>query len=260
MAKGRSALVLAVSVTVAATGAGSVAVAATSAGKQVTMCALKTTGAVRLATKCHKTERAVRLGQIGPRGLVGAAGPQGSPGAPGPQGTPGTQGAVGPTGAPGPSDTYSYVYQQYAPTEAPPAMDGTVTTTPLSLPAGSYVLTWHLSAYDHLASVTAYIGCTPLVTPAGKPPLGLGDFFVGIAASPSTYAIGDGGRVDVVTLPATSTVAMRCYVYGTPVITVADFAVVAVKTGTAHASGSTPLVARGTSPLHRATLGNGPAG
>jgi len=65
------------------------------ASRVLTACADKK-GALRLAKRCMKGERKLRL-----LALPGEAGPQGASGAPGATGSPGQQGATGPTGSTG---------------------------------------------------------------------------------------------------------------------------------------------------------------
>jgi hypothetical protein len=75
---------------------------AASTGGVLNACASKRTGALRLADKCRRRERAVSLnvqGPAGPAGPKGAVGPQGVAGA---QGLPGTEGPAGAQGPPGP--------------------------------------------------------------------------------------------------------------------------------------------------------------
>ncbi|MDX6229457.1 MAG: hypothetical protein QOI76_2847 [Frankiales bacterium] len=227
MIRNRSALMLVTGVAVGALSAGSVAVAATSTGKQVTMCALKTTGAVRLATKCHKTEKAVKLGQIGPRGLIGLTGSPGATGA---------TGSTGATGPAGPSDAYSYAWST-GDTSIPPPMDFSQSGTLLTLPAGSYAVQWHIEIQDFAQSTTPYAYCTPSYAVAGAAALTGPLFFVGLYSS-SGYSLGSGGASRVVTLPATTSVSVMCGVIGTPTgraaVVLQNFQVVAVKVGTAH--------------------------
>ena len=67
------------------------------ASQALTACANKK-GALRLAKRCKKGEKKLRL-----LALPGEAGPQGASGAPGATGSPGQQGATGPNGADGTS-------------------------------------------------------------------------------------------------------------------------------------------------------------
>ena len=75
------------------------ALAATSNNPVIRACADKKTGALRLASKCHRNERSVswnKEGAHGARGLTGAAGLAGAPGASGAAGPQGTAGPQGP--------------------------------------------------------------------------------------------------------------------------------------------------------------------
>jgi hypothetical protein len=71
------------------------AVAATSSSPVIRACANKKTGALRLASKCRRSERSVSWNQTG---LTGAAGLTGAPGATGKEGSPGKEGKAGPAG------------------------------------------------------------------------------------------------------------------------------------------------------------------
>jgi hypothetical protein len=65
---------------------GGIAVAATSSGQVIRACANKKTGALRLASKCRRSERSVswnKEGVPGPRGVTGATGAPGAVGAAG---------------------------------------------------------------------------------------------------------------------------------------------------------------------------------
>ena len=85
---------MAVAFTVLVAVSGGLAVAATSAGGPVIgACANKKTGALRLASKCRRNERAIRWNQTGPQGPGGPAGPAGANG---------TSGGAGQTGPQGP--------------------------------------------------------------------------------------------------------------------------------------------------------------
>jgi collagen triple helix repeat protein len=94
--------------------AGSVAYAAAGGSDpQISACAMKVTGLLRLDTGqgCSKVEDPVTWSQVGPAGPQGAqgdtgpAGPQGPAGPPGPQGDTGATGATGATGPQGPPGT-----------------------------------------------------------------------------------------------------------------------------------------------------------
>lgn len=92
----RRALIAAVAVSLIGGTSESAAVAqVANASKVLTVCAGKK-GALRLAKKCRKGEKKLRL-----LALPGAAGPQGVPGTPGTPGAGGANGAPGTTGAPG---------------------------------------------------------------------------------------------------------------------------------------------------------------
>lgn len=79
----------------------------TSQGEVLSVCIVKKTGAIRVASKCLSGERATTLGGVGPRGEqgiqgdVGPVGPQGAAGPQGPKGDQGPQGLQGPQGIQG---------------------------------------------------------------------------------------------------------------------------------------------------------------
>jgi hypothetical protein len=76
---------------------GGLALAATSSSPVIRACASKKTGALRLASKCKRTERFVswnKQGITGPAGLAGASGSSGGTGAQGKEGTAGANGAA----------------------------------------------------------------------------------------------------------------------------------------------------------------------
>lgn len=95
---------LAIAIVVAALGVSGVAVArAATAGSTVTVCANKSSGALRYSKggACRSTETKLVLGQTGPTGATGATGVTGATGATGATGVTGATGATGPTGTSG---------------------------------------------------------------------------------------------------------------------------------------------------------------
>jgi hypothetical protein len=87
------------------------AVAASSSSPTIRACANKKTGALRLANKCRKGERAVSWSRTGPQGVAGLAGAKGATGTEGPKGPEGAQGpgATSFTSPPLPHGTVTYV-------------------------------------------------------------------------------------------------------------------------------------------------------
>lgn len=80
-------------------------------GEVLSVCIVKKTGAIRVATKCVSGERATTLGGVGPKGeqgIQGEIGPIGPQGAVGPQGPKGEQGLQGPQGIQGPQGERGY--------------------------------------------------------------------------------------------------------------------------------------------------------
>jgi hypothetical protein len=69
--------------------------ASTTSSATIRACASKSTGVLRLASRCKKSGRRVSWNMVGPRG------PQGTHGVQGPQGPPGSQGVQGPPGPAG---------------------------------------------------------------------------------------------------------------------------------------------------------------
>jgi hypothetical protein len=241
MVQTRSALTLTAGLMVGALSAGGVAVAATSTGKQVTLCALKTTGAVRLASTCHtKTEKSVKVGQVGPRGLTGATGAAGVPGPQGPTGATGATGTTGTTGLTGPSDVYSWAYDGSG---TAPAFNGSISGTLFTLPPGTYVISSHLSAYDSGSTTTPYVFCAPVITPAGHSSIELPATYVGLYPA-SGFAVGSGSDSQVLTVSASSAaVAQRCDHVGAQLMTISDYSLQAQRVGAIHATGFSPAAA-----------------
>ena len=85
-----------------AVGAGWAIAASTTSSATIRACASKSTGVLRLAARCKKSERRVSWNTVGPRGLRGLRGIQGATGATGAAGATGATGAKGDTGPPGP--------------------------------------------------------------------------------------------------------------------------------------------------------------
>src|SRR5919205_2446935 len=94
-------------VCVLAVGAGWAIAASTTSTATIHACANKTTGVLRLASECRKSERSVSWNTVGPRGprgfegTAGATGPAGPAGPTGPAGAAGTPGSTGPAGVSG---------------------------------------------------------------------------------------------------------------------------------------------------------------
>ena len=96
--------------TVAALGIGGVAYAGGFSGGVIHACEKKSDGALRIASSCTSSEKAIWWNVQGPpgpqgpkgdTGAKGATGPKGAPGSPGPSGAPGSPGPSGPPGAAG---------------------------------------------------------------------------------------------------------------------------------------------------------------
>jgi hypothetical protein len=106
------------------------AIAASSSGV-IRACSGKKGGALRIATKCKKSERSVSWNQQGLRGL------QGPVGATGAQGPAGSAGAAGLQGGTGPSHGYSTSFNTEVTLEAAGSSHTLMT---LSVPSGSYIV------------------------------------------------------------------------------------------------------------------------
>jgi hypothetical protein len=81
-----------------AVGAGWAIAASTTSTATIRACASKSTGVLRLARTCRKSERSVSWNTVGPRGPRGATGATGARGATGATGATGAKGDTGPAG------------------------------------------------------------------------------------------------------------------------------------------------------------------
>jgi hypothetical protein len=84
-----------------AVGAGWAIAASTTSTATIRACASNSTGALRLAASCRRSEHRVSWNTVGPRGPRGAQGVTGAQGAQGAQGIQGAQGVPGPPGLSG---------------------------------------------------------------------------------------------------------------------------------------------------------------
>jgi hypothetical protein len=89
-----------------AVGAGWAIAASTSSTATTRACASKSTGALRLAASCKRSERRVSWNTVGPRGPRGLRGIQGATGATGAAGATGATGATGAKGDAGPAGPF----------------------------------------------------------------------------------------------------------------------------------------------------------
>ncbi len=150
---------------------GGFAFAASSAGT-LHACANKKTGALRLASKCKKSEKKVSWNVRGARGVAG------------PAGAAGLAGATGSAGATGPSDAWE--------ASSPGMTDITSTEMVLSVtvPAGSYDVTGTAQEQNHdVAPATMNCGLRAGITPLND------TFSTAPAASGSTYGYGAAANV-----------------------------------------------------------------
>ncbi len=105
-ARVRLPFVIAIALCLLAAGAGWAVAASRTSSATIRACASKTTGVLRLARRCKKSERLVTWNSVGPRGLQGAKGDKGDTGSPGANGANGTNGT---NGAPGTARAYGLV-------------------------------------------------------------------------------------------------------------------------------------------------------
>jgi len=137
--------------------------ASTGAGT-IHACAGRHGGALRLAGRCRRGERAVSWQTLGPQGARGPTGPAGAAGATGPAGAAGPAGATGatgpagatgPRGPAGPRNAYSAAHAALVPFTSQGVPPAGTTMLQLNLPvAGSYVI---LAKHEY---------AQPAVTPA----------------------------------------------------------------------------------------------
>jgi hypothetical protein len=161
----------------------------------------------------------------------------GTTGQPGAAGTPRATGATGSTGATGPagpSDAYSYNYSQFAAIGTAPPVSG-ASATLLSLPAGSYDFTWHMTIQDEGTSTTPYVFCIPHYATVGKLTATSEAFDAGLYAS-TGYALADAAFHELRSFTAQTTVTMTCSQTGTGTVTFHDFDVTVLTVGAAHAA------------------------
>jgi hypothetical protein len=85
-----------------AIGAGWAIAASTTSSATIRACASKSTGVLRLAASCKRSERSLSWNTLGPRGPRGLQGIQGATGGTGAAGAAGAAGATGKDGPPGP--------------------------------------------------------------------------------------------------------------------------------------------------------------
>jgi hypothetical protein len=112
-----------------------------SSGNTLHACASKHGGALRIASKCRRSERAITWSQTGP---AGAQGPQGTRGPQGAQGSQGAQGLAGSNGLDGSARAYARVFGAGGGPGSQPSFDAAATkgfTTVNEPLAGHYCLT-----------------------------------------------------------------------------------------------------------------------
>jgi hypothetical protein len=107
---------------------------AAASGNSLHACASKSSGALRLAANCKRSEKGVSWAIVGPSGPQGPRGPNG---AQGPQGPQGAQGGQGSPGQRGPSDAFT---EYWSDTSISHAAAQPVNLGAVSLPAGSFMV------------------------------------------------------------------------------------------------------------------------
>ncbi|MGD0272320.1 MAG: hypothetical protein ABSB96_01090 [Gaiellaceae bacterium] len=193
---------------------GGFAFGASSAGT-LHACANKKTGALRLASKCKKSEKKVSWNVRGARGVAG------------PAGVAGLAGAAGTAGATGPSDAWE--------ASSPGMTDVTSTEMVLSVtvPAGSYEVTGIAQEQNRDGANPATLNCG---LRAGTTPLN-DTFSTAPVSSGGTY--GYGAAANVVhagyTTSTDTTFSLTCSKAGSPAsLYVRNATLSAIKVGTIH--------------------------
>jgi hypothetical protein len=151
----------------------------------------------------------------------------------------GPKGAAGTSGKTGPSNVYGYYYVFSTGTgiqtgQTPPPTDGTLSPTLLTLPAGSYVLRWDMSAFG---ASSGEASCVPSYTTGSAPRVSSAFiiFHVG-SADP-----GGASYEDALVVKGATQVTVKCDL--TAIQAPAGFQsfdVTATQTGSLHATGFTP--------------------
>jgi hypothetical protein len=224
------------SASVALIAVGGITVAQAATAPTIKACADKKTGALRLAGKCKKTEKAISWAQEGPRGPSGPSGAIGRAGPGGPSGAQGPAGAAGAQGPVGPSDVYVTGFEGVSNPNIALASDvQQAVLTLANLPAGSYAVTGsvellnlELSARDAQCGVKAVDGSGFVPANAGN-----GMYIIELAAA----KFGAITAADVVTLTAPGSIALVCKAFATDKIEASTAHLTAVHAGTLHSSG-----------------------
>lgn len=194
-------------------------------GGSIHACYSKRTGALRIASRCKRSERAVSWSKVGPPGPPGKRGSN-VRGATGKAGATGPVGPTGPAGPTGPSDVYADGRAGGTPT-------GSYTSFgQVSVPAGSYLLQGKAGFVANEADTELQCELTPDVSGA------LGDWDFAASSVAATERHGVVALSAVQTFTTTQTVEIACRItHGAGVL--GESRVTAIKTGALH--GSTPV-------------------
>jgi hypothetical protein len=120
-----------------AIGAGWAIAASTTSSATIRACASKSTGALRLAASCRRSERSVSWNTVGPRGPRGLPGIQGAKGDTGAAGATGATGAAGAAGQDGPPGPVVLIYRNSGAHSLP---SGQTTTQQVSCPQDTFAV------------------------------------------------------------------------------------------------------------------------
>jgi hypothetical protein len=199
--------------------------AATSFAPAIHACYSKRTGALRVASRCRRSERALSWNRVGPRGLTGRNGANGANGRNGANGATGATGGAGATGPTGPSDVYADG-TAFGPLTATFTSFGQIV-----VPPGSYLLQGKATFFASAASSAMDCNLAPDVTAKNSWDGGF------VSVEKANFAnVSSLSAVATFTTPQTVNIICRIEA-GTG--TIDDARVIATKTASVH--GSTPV-------------------
>lgn len=187
--------------------------------------------------KCPKGEHKVTVGASGKTGPRGETGPRGPVGSPGPTGSPGPA---------GPSAVYQYAFSTvpfHGSVGTAPPLNGTLSSTLLTLPAGDYSVSWNLTIGWENTSADAVFCSTVYqwqATPGVTTTVEGGDLIVSTPATTSSLDYQSGSLDDTIVLSFQTKVAINCSEYASNTLGVTRFDVTATRTGQLTATGATP--------------------
>ena len=192
--------------------------AGSAGGVAIHACAAKRGGALRLASRCRRTELPVRWNLAGPAGAPGRAGAAGA------------VGGTGPAGAVGPSDVYA---DGSAKTPLPEPSEATTVVASTNVPPGSYLLQGKATfVSNETKPVSSQVTCS-----LGPSPLSAIEWDIARGTVPLLNEATTVSLLAVQTFPAPQTVSLMCRLI-TGAGAIVDARVVAVHTQALH--GETP--------------------